>query len=309
MTNFKGEGRKMNVFFKELITGDPARKAAGAGLADGREMSRYLTTAGMAAVPCLLLAGLLFGGRIWGLFSAAALAGTAVEILFALARRRPLRGGGSLVFAAWLVLLLPPEVPLWMVCLGSVFGTLFGKEVFGGTGHHLFSPVLIAKGALLYSFPQVVSGTYFGSMFGAQPLHGWISASLLTLLSGSILLFIRKENGRIWFAILVSAALTGMLLQKMGGFSHASLLEMMVSDGFLIGACILACDPATSPRRPAAIWMYGLFIGTLAVLMRAFSNYSEAMLSAVLLGNLFTPVFDALANLKKQACCKREVPL
>jgi Na+-translocating ferredoxin:NAD+ oxidoreductase RnfD subunit len=289
----------MNAFLKELVTGDPARKAPGSGLADGREMSRYLTAAGIAAAPCMILASLLFGGRFWVMFGAAALAGTGVESIFSVVRRRPLHGGGSLVFAAWLVLLLPPEVPLWMISLGSALGTLFGKEVFGGTGHHLFSPVLIAKGALLYSFPQVVSGTYFGSMFGAQPLHGWMSASLLTLLCGTILLFVRKENCRIWAAILFSAALTGMLLQKTGGFSHASLLEMMVSDGFLIGACILACDPAVSPRRPAAIWTYGLFIGVLAVLMRSFSNYSEAMLSAVLLGNLFAPVFDALAGLKR----------
>jgi len=289
----------MSTFLRELVTGNPAGKAAGAGLADGREMSRYLIAAGLAALPCMILASLLFGGWFWVMFCVAALAGTGVELTFSVVRRRPLHGGGSLVFAAWLVLLLPPEVPLWMVFLGSAFGTLFGKEVFGGTGHHLFSPVLVAKGALLYSFPQVVSGTYFGSMFGAQPLHGWMSASLLTLLSGTVLLLVRKENGRIWAAILFSASLTGMLLQKMEVFSHPSFLEMMVSDGFLIGACILACDPAVSPRRPAAIWTYGLFIGALAVLMRSFSNYSEAMLSAVLLGNLFTPVFDALAGLKR----------
>lgn len=289
----------MKTFLQELVMGDPTRYAPGEGLADGREMSRYLLAAGIASVPCLLLASLFFGSRIWVLFGVAAVAGTAVEILFAVVRRRRLRGGGSLVFAAWLVLLLPPDVPLWMVALGAAFGTLFGKEVFGGTGHHLFSPVLIAKAVLLYSFPRVVNGNYFGSMFGVEPLYGWTSASLLILLAGSIMLVVRKQNPIIWAGIFFAAALTGMLLQQTGGFSHASLLDMMVSDGFLIGACILACDPATSPRRPAAVWMYGLFIGTVAVLMRSFSNYSEAMLSAVLLGNLFTPVFDALANQKR----------
>jgi Na+-translocating ferredoxin:NAD+ oxidoreductase RnfD subunit len=289
----------MKNYFRELVMGDPSRGAAGKGLADGREMSRYLMAAGIAAVPCLVLASLFFGMRIWLMFAVAAIAGIAVEVAFCLARRRSLRGGGSIVFAAWLALLLPPVVPLWMVALGSAFGTLFGKEVFGGTGHHLFSPVYVAKAALLFSFPQIVNGSYFGSMVGIEPSHGWISGSLVVLLAGLPMLFVRKQNVLIWGSVFVSAALTGMLLQRTGSFPHDSLLQMATADGFLIGACILACDPAASPRRGKAVVMYGVLIGLLAVLMRTFSNYTEAMVSAVLLGNLFTPVFDVLANLKQ----------
>ena len=62
-----------------------------------------------------------------------------------------------------------------------------------------------------------------------------------------------------------------------------------------MGAVLLAPDPACSPRDKGAAWLYGMLIGTLAILMRSFSNYTECMMTAVLLGNLFAPLLDAAA--------------
>ena len=291
----------MKTYVLECITGNPTRQTPGTGLASAQDMSRYLTAAGIAALPCLLLATLFFGTRVWAIFATAAVSGIAVEIIFAWARRRKLRGGGGFVFAAWLALLLPPEVPLWMVALGASFGALFGKEVFGGTGYHLFNPVYVAKAALLFSFPQIINSNYFGSMFGIAPEHGWYTGSLLILLAGIPMLLVRRQNAHIWGSIFFSAAAASALLLRAGHFPFDTMLQLVTADGFLIGACILACDPATTPHSKRATWMYGILIGILAVLLRAFSNFSEAMMSAVLLGNLFAPVFDALANRKSPA--------
>ena len=68
---------------------------------------------------------------------------------------------------------------------------------------------------------------------------------------------------------------------------------MLAGDGMLFGACFLACDPATSPYGRVGKWVYGVVIGLTAVVMRSFSNYTEAMMSAILIGNLFTPMMDA----------------
>jgi len=67
----------------------------------------------------------------------------------------------------------------------------------------------------------------------------------------------------------------------------------------LLGACILACDPAGSPYDKPGKALYGLLIGALAVLMRCKSNYTEAMLFAVLLGNVFSPVINSLSMMSK----------
>ncbi len=291
----------MKTYLQECITGSVRRQTPGTGHTSAKAMSRYLTAAGIAALPCLLLATLFFGARVWAMFATAALAGIAVEILFAWARRRKLHGGGGFVFAAWLALLLPPEAPLWMVALGAAFGTLFGKEVFGGTGYHLFNPVYVAKAALLFSFPQVINSNYFGSMFGIAPAHGWYTGSLLILLAGIPMLWVRRQNAHIWGSIFFTASITSLLLLRTDHFPFDTMLQLITADGFLIGACILACDPATTPHSKRATWMYGAWIGLLAVLLRAFSNFSEAMMSAVLLGNLFAPIFDALANLTSPA--------
>ena len=293
-----------------------ARLALGnADLADrpdlpgGKEMRRYLVAALLAALPCYALATRWFGSRLWLMWLVAFVAGAAVEIVVGLVRRRPI-GGGALVYAALFALTLPPTLPLWMVAMGMMFGVLFGKEAFGGTGSHIFSPVLVAKGFLLFSYPTRVMGVYFGNLLdlntsdtvmaaaNTTPLSlptAWLAAGAVTLLAILAMAVARPANLNILVGILLAAAMAAMGFASAGMLPHENVIRFLGSDGFLLGACFLACDPAISPRNNAAKWLYGLLIGAVAVLMRTFSTYSEAMLCAVLLGNLFAPTLDLLA--------------
>ena len=75
---------------------------------------------------------------------------------------------------------------------------------------------------------------------------------------------------------------------------HAALL----SGGLLFGACFLASDPATSPVSRGGKWICGAMVGALAVVIRNFSTYnaySQGVMFAVLLGNLFAPMIDSAA--------------
>lgn len=61
---------------------------------------------------------------------------------------------GSAILTGWLIALtLPPFAPWWIGALGSFIGIVVGKQVFGGLGQNLFNPAMLARVALLVSFP------------------------------------------------------------------------------------------------------------------------------------------------------------
>ena len=61
---------------------------------------------------------------------------------------------GSAVLTALLVAMtLPPWAPWWIGVLGSAIAIILGKQVYGGLGQNLFNPAMLARVALLVSFP------------------------------------------------------------------------------------------------------------------------------------------------------------
>jgi len=66
-----------------------------------------------------------------------------------------------------LALSLPPMLPLWMVAVGSAFGVVFGKMVFGGFGKNVFNPALTGRAFIYISF-----GDYMTSRCWTHPFDG-----------------------------------------------------------------------------------------------------------------------------------------
>lgn len=306
-----GPDNRLSRVLRRLVLGDAARPAAGA-IPGGTEMGRYLLAALVAAVPSLALAAHWFGPRVWTVWTATFLCGAAVEVAFGLVRRRAI-GGGILVYSAVFTLLVPPTLPLWMPCVAMAFGTTFGKEVFGGTGSHLFSPALVAKGFLFFSYPSLMTAPSFGHLANLTVTRNvcgsaeavavpdaWILGAGMTLIAMVTMTVARPSNLRIIAAIGLAAAATATGLLQAEKLPYDSLVLLLASDGFLVTTCFLTCDPACSPRNDEAKWLYGMLIGAVAVLMRSFSNYDEAILCAALLGSVFAPTFDLLAERKAE---------
>ena len=55
-------------------------------------------------------------------------------------------------------LIVPADVPLWMLALAVAFAVILGKEVFGGTGMNIWNPALLARAFLFFSYPSMMSG-------------------------------------------------------------------------------------------------------------------------------------------------------
>ncbi|KPJ90461.1 MAG: electron transporter RnfD [Gammaproteobacteria bacterium SG8_11] len=61
---------------------------------------------------------------------------------------------GSAVLTAWLLAMtLPPWTPWWIAVFGGMFAIIIGKQIFGGVGQNVFNPAMLARVALLVSFP------------------------------------------------------------------------------------------------------------------------------------------------------------
>ena len=84
-------------------------------------------------------------------------AGAICELTFAIIRKHEVNEG-FLVSCALIPLTMPPDVPLWQVFIGTSFGIIIGKEIFGGVGTNIFNPALTARAFMYFAFPTKISG-------------------------------------------------------------------------------------------------------------------------------------------------------
>ena len=66
---------------------------------------------------------------------------------------------GYLMTGFIIPLIVPVDVPLWMLAVAVAFAVIFGKEVFGGTGMNIWNPALLTRAFLFFSYPNNMSGS------------------------------------------------------------------------------------------------------------------------------------------------------
>ncbi|HAT67766.1 MAG TPA: NADH:ubiquinone reductase (Na(+)-transporting) subunit B, partial [Flavobacteriaceae bacterium] len=65
---------------------------------------------------------------------------------------------GYLVTGMLVPLIVPVDIPLWMLTIAVIFGVVIGKEVFGGTGMNILNPALTIRAFLFFAYPTWMSG-------------------------------------------------------------------------------------------------------------------------------------------------------
>ncbi len=111
----------------------------------------------LALTPATLFGIFIFGWPALLLLTVTMLSAFAFEALCLVLADRPVRAGlrdGSALLTGWLLAMtLPPWAPWWIGVVGSALAIVVGKQVFGGIGQNLFNPAMVARVALLISFP------------------------------------------------------------------------------------------------------------------------------------------------------------
>ena len=83
--------------------------------------------------------------------------GLTVEFIFAVIKGHEVEEG-YLVTGMLVPLIVPVDLPLWMLAVSVVFGVIIGKEVFGGTGMNILNPALTIRAFLFFAYPTWMSG-------------------------------------------------------------------------------------------------------------------------------------------------------
>jgi Na+-transporting NADH:ubiquinone oxidoreductase subunit B len=265
--------------------------------------------------------------------------GLSVEFAFAISRGHQVNEG-YLVSGMLIPLIMPVDVPLWMLAVSVVFAVVIGKEVFGGTGMNILNPALTARAFLFFAHPSYMSGDkvwvhgasvdgYSGeTILGALAANTTNWNSLIWNASEAFFGFIPGSVGETSFlAILIGAAiliLSGIgswriiLFTFIGGYLTALLFNLwganalmstpahihLIIGGFAFGAVFMATDPVTATQTNKGKIIYGLLVGFFAIVIRVFNPaYPEGMMLAILFMNVFAPLIDHYiieGNVKKR---------
>ena len=188
----KYRGTKMAPAFNAIHTflylPNETTHSGGTHIKAADDLKRTMNTVIMAMVPCLIFgmfnAGYqhhlalgtidashgFLGGTFWtwdnlviGLWKVLPLlvvsygVGILIEFIFAVIKGHEVEEG-YLVTGMLVPLIVPIDLPLWMLAVAVAFGVVIGKEVFGGTGMNILNPALTIRAFLFFAYPTWMSG-------------------------------------------------------------------------------------------------------------------------------------------------------
>lgn len=238
---------------------------------------------------------------------------------------------GFLVSGLLIPLIMPVDVPLWMLALATAFAVILGKEIFGGTGMNVFNPALLARAFLFFSYPGWMTGdkvwiegltkgqNIIDGFSGATPLSflaqgeatklpsfmemfiGTIPGSIgetstVAILIGALILIVTGIGSwKIILSTFAGGAFMGLLLNifAVNPYMELPFYYHFVMGGFAFGAVFMATDPVSGAQTETGKWIYGFLIGVLSLLIRVLNPaYPEGVMLAILLMNVFAPLID-----------------
>lgn len=262
--------------------------------------------------------------------------GLTIEFGFAVYRGHEINEG-YLVTGLLIPMIMPVDIPLWMVGISTAFAVLIAKEAFGGTGMNILNPALTARAFAFFAYPTYMSGNKVwvseaGSVDGisGETILGSLAAgqdvkfSMIQMFQGSIPGSI-AETSTLWVAVgalililtgigswriiiggIIGAAIMGLLFNLWGANALMSFSWMnhLVVGGFAFGIVFMATDPVSAAQTNKGKWIYGILTGILCIMIRVFNPaYPEGVMLAILLMNVFAPTIDHYvvnANINKR---------
>ena len=325
----------------------------GSHIRDCVDIKRVMIIMVLALVPAFLFSiwnigyqhSLAFGLKDWGfwnivgyglvkiipLYLVTYIVGLSIEFASAQIKGHEVNEG-YLVTGFILPLIVPVDVPLWMLAIATAFAVIIGKEVFGGTGMNIWNPALLARAFVFFAYPSTITGdsVWIGGLgkhadkvvdgfSGATPLAqvadgiagapdfmqmfiGNIPGSVgetstIAILLGAILLiWTGVASWKIMVSCVAGALAVGFLangLAEPGTFAAYPAVNHLVMGGFAFGAVFMATDPVSSAQTETGKWIYGFLIGAMCVILRLFNpGYREGMMLAILLMNTMAPLID-----------------
>lgn len=195
--------------------------------------------------------------KILPIFIVGNVVGLGLEFYYAYKRGHNIEEG-FLVTGALIPLIMPPDIPLWILALAVVFAVIIGKEAFGGTGMNIWNIALLTRMFVFFAYPTSIAGdSVWVSGFetlkaGAAVDYSWWHTGLMNTIFD-------------WFGWLKYET-SGVIAD---GFSGATPLSIAVENGW--DAVVARYPNGTSD----------LFFGTIP------GSIGETSKPLIILGGLF----------------------
>lgn len=319
----------------------------GAHVRDGIDLKRTMMVVVIALIPALLFGMYnvgyqhfsqiegsdlslmhLFGYGFWKVLPMIIVSyavGLGIEFAFAMWRGHDVNEG-YLVSGLLIPMIMPIDIPLWMLAISVIFAVVIGKEVFGGTGMNIFNPALLARAFAFFSYPIYMSGdkvwvsdalttdgmsgaTVLGSLaqnitpsYATMDMFlGFIPGSIgetskLAILIGAVILIATGiASWRIMLSGIVGAVVTILAFNAVGlnELMKFSVIDHLLVGGFLFAIVFMATDPVSAAQTNRGKWIYGFLVGFFTITIRIFNPaYPEGAMLAILLMNAVAPTID-----------------
>ena len=213
---------------------------------------------------------------------------------------------------------MPASAPWWMGALGSVFGILIVKQLFGGLGQNFMNPALGARCFLLISFTGPMTKFIYDGVSGPTPLAllkdgetvdtmnmligkipGTIGeTSVIAIIIGAIFLILMgvidlRIPGTYIVTFVIFVGIFGHFTKAgVGFFDPQYITAHLCGGGLMLGAWFMATDYVTSPITKKGQYVYGVLLGILTGLFRLFGGSAEGVSYAIIISNLFVPLIE-----------------
>ncbi len=319
----------------------------GAHIRDAVDLKRTMITVVLALIPALIFGiynagyqhfiqiegsdmsfGNLFFHGLWKVLPMIIVSyavGLGIEFAFAIFRGHEVNEG-YLVSGLLIPMVMPVDLPLWMLAISVAFAVVIGKEAFGGTGMNIFNPALLARAFAFFAYPTFMSGdkiwvsdattidgvsgeTILGSLAQGKEVAystmdmflGFIPGSIgetstLAILIGAFILIATGVGSwKIMVSGVIGAALTALMFNAVGltALMNFDWMNHLVVGGFAFGIVFMATDPVSAAQTDKGKIIYGLLIGFFSILIRVFNPaYPEGVMLAILLMNTLAPTID-----------------
>ncbi|MBO4503767.1 MAG: RnfABCDGE type electron transport complex subunit D [Bacteroidales bacterium] len=235
--------------------------------------------------------------------------------------------GSAVVTGMLLAFNVPANLPIWMLVVGALVAIGIAKMPFGGLGHNLFNPALVARVFMLIAFPVAMT-----TWPVAEPIWGFADA-----VTGPTPLGLLKEGATVDMSQMPTY--TNMLVGQMGGsFGEVSAIALLIGAAFLmwkriiswhipvsfllavfvfagifwlidpthyanpffhlltggliLGAFFMATDMVTSPVSNRGMLVFGCGCGLLTIIIRLFGAYPEGVSFSILIMNSLVPLIN-----------------
>lgn len=253
----------------------------GSHIRDAMDLKRTMIVVVVALLPCLLFGmynvglqhfrafgmpdmsfGSCLGFGFWKVLPIIVVSyvvGLGIEFISAQIRGHEVNEG-FLVTGLLIPLVMPVDVPLWMVAVATAFSVIIGKEVFGGTGMNIFNPALLARAFIFFAYTPYISGEKVwiaGLSKGGGVVDGFSCATPLGDAASAVL---NHAQEIVWTHGSPLEWFLGTIPGSIGETSKVAIL---------IGAVILLWTGVASWRIMLSVFVGGYLMGLLFNLIGA----------------------------------------